>query len=548
MTINLIAHSNNLRMKKLTLLYLFLMLVGVISAGTYYIAPDGSDTTGDGSISAPFATFMKAQQVISAGDTVFARGGTYYLQESDITHTVSLGPYKIVNYFTKSGMRRKRIHYWNYPGERPIFDFSAVKPAGHRVTAFFSTGSYIHFKGLEVIGVQVTILTHTQSECFRNQGSNNIFEQLVMRDGMGIGFYQQNGSNNLVLNCDAYNNWDNVSGDKRGGNVDGFGFHPGRGSTGNKIVGCRAWFNSDDGYDCISAYESVTFENCWAFYNGFSQSFARLADGNGFKIGGYGKAPVVSKLPNPIPSFTVRFCLAYRNKANGFYANHHVETGNYFYNNSSYRNSVNYNMLSQKITKSTLTGNDTTIDCPGIRHILHNNVSFKLSTQRDTLNMGTSTNTFNSFSPGIGVVVNGADFVSIYESELIKPRKEDGSLPDMDFMKLVSSSDLIDKGRDVGFPYYGVSPDLGAFEYYPPTAVNNIESEKAVFFPNPVQNQLFFNDNSPKEIEIFNPNGVLLMSGTVENVVDLHALTKGIYFIRVKSENNKNAVSKIIKL
>ena len=205
-------------------------------------------------------------------------------------------------------------------------------------------------------------------------------------------------------------------------------------------------------------------------------------------------------------------------------------------------------MLSQKITKSTLTGNDTTIDCPGIRHILHNNVSFKLSTQRDTLNMGTSTNTFNSFSPGIGVVVNGADFVSIYESELIKPRKEDGSLPDMDFMKLVSSSDLIDKGRDVGFPYYGVSPDLGAFEYYPPTAVNNIESEKAVFFPNPVQNQLFFNDNSPKEIEIFNPNGVLLMSGTVENVVDLLALTKGIYFIRVKSENNKNAVSKIIKL
>ena len=75
--------------------------------------------------------------------------------------------------------------------------------------------------------------------------------------------------------------------------MDGFGFHPGKGSAGNKISGCRAWFNSDDGYDCINASESVLFENCWAFYNGYSTSFASLANGTGFKIGGYGQAPAV---------------------------------------------------------------------------------------------------------------------------------------------------------------------------------------------------------------------------------------------------------------
>ena len=44
--------------------------------------------------------------------------------------------------------------------------------------------------------------------------------------------------------------------------------------TGNVFRGCRAWFNSDDGYDCINAKALVTFDNCWAFYNGYFTNFA----------------------------------------------------------------------------------------------------------------------------------------------------------------------------------------------------------------------------------------------------------------------------------
>ena len=95
--------------------------------------------------------------------------------------------------------------------------------------AFNVTGSWIHFRGLSVTGVQVTILTHTQSEWFHNEGSHNIYEQLSMFDGQAIGFYLNKGSHNLVFNCDAWNNADYTSEGGRGGNVDGFGFHGGPG-------------------------------------------------------------------------------------------------------------------------------------------------------------------------------------------------------------------------------------------------------------------------------------------------------------------------------
>ena len=42
--------------------------------------------------------------------------------------------------------------------------------------------------------------------------------------------------------------------------------------------------------------------------------------------------------------------------------------------------------------------------------------------------------------------------------------KADGSLPDIDFMRLVAGSHLIDAGVDVGLPYNGSAPDLGYFE------------------------------------------------------------------------------------
>lgn len=537
-------------MKKSILFILAICVFSINSllAKTFYVAPNGSDQTGDGSISLPFAGIVRAQQAVSPGDTVYLRGGVYKMQESQIHEYSSIFAYQ--HHINKSGSSvNKRIHYWAYPGERPIIDMSDVKPANYRINVFQVSASYIHFKGLEIIGTQVTIKTHTQSICFQNdRGNYNIYEQCVMRDGQAIGFYLIRGSYNLVLNCDAYNNYDYTSETGRGGNVDGFGFHGKKGDVGNVIRGCRAWLNSDDGYDCINSHEPVNFDNCWAFYNGYSTGFVSRGDGNGFKIGGYGQAPNVANLPNPIPSNLVKHCLAYRNKANGFYANHHVEQGNVWYHNSAYRNSVNFNMLSQYITKSTKTGNDTTIDCPGIRHTLHNNLSLKYSTQRDTLNLGTSDIRNNSFTPGSGITVSTADFVSLNESELMAPRQEDGSLPDIGFMKLKPQSQLIDKGMDIGLPFQGSAPDLGAFEYVPPVAWSNPAVGEDVFFPNPAKQWLYFRNAPVQQVDIYDLQGQLMLSEQNVNALNVEELVQGCFLLSLTQSNNQVFVHKLLKL
>ncbi|HEX3135461.1 MAG TPA: right-handed parallel beta-helix repeat-containing protein, partial [Planctomycetota bacterium] len=234
------------------------------TGATWHVAVDGNDTAA-GTLERPFASLMRAQQAANPGDTVLIRGGTYHMSESQIAEQKDI--YARIFTLSKSGSPGKRITYRAYPGEEPIFDCNAVKPA-LRVTAFYVSGSWIHVDGLTVTGVQVTLTDHTQSICFENQGSNNRYERLRMHHGQAIGIYSVRGSDNLFLNCDAWANWDHTSENGKGGNVDGFGCHPPKGSTGNVFRGCRAWLNSDDGYDLINAQEAVIFENCWAFNNG----------------------------------------------------------------------------------------------------------------------------------------------------------------------------------------------------------------------------------------------------------------------------------------
>lgn len=438
-------------MKKLTSLLLAAAAsCTVLFANNYYVAPNGSDEN-NGDISHPFASIQKAQSVVQPGDTVFIRGGKYDMREANISKKER--GYACLTYLDKSGSAGKYIHYINYPGETPVFDYATVKPEGLRVAAFYVTGSYIHLKGFEVTGVQVTIKGHTQSECFENHGSNNIYEQLSMHDGMAIGFYLLAGSDNLILNCDAYNNWDYFSENGRGGNTDGFGCHPRAGSRNNIFRGCRAWFNSDDGFDLINASEATTFDHCWAFYNGISKDFTSQGDGNGFKSGGYGLKKVGSEIPNPVPRNTIQFCVAVRNKANGFYSNHHTG-GNNWYNNSAYRNGCNYNMLNRL--------KDTVQDVPGFDHIMYNNLGYKGGRETQQLNAAACTLANNYFD--MNLVAADGDFTSLDETLLTAPRQPDGSLPVNDFMQLKPGSQFIDKGKDIGFPFRGKAPDLGAFE------------------------------------------------------------------------------------
>ena len=439
-------------MLRLTFRFLSLVLVFVtpLVAAEFYVAPNGSDAAA-GTKAAPFATIQRSQQSAAPGDTVLIRGGTYRMTEAQIAGRV--GPYACVTLLDKSGAPGKRINYWAFPGEQPVFDYSQVKPAGQRVTAFRVNASWLHLKGIEVVGVQVTITTHTQSMCFDVEGSENILERLDLHDGMAIGVWIGAGANNLVLNCDAYRNHDSVSEGGRGGNVDGFGYHGRKGSTGNIFRGCRAWFNSDDGYDFINSDEVARIENCWAFYNGFSTDFKSLGDGNGFKAAGEaGRTPAT--LPNPIPRHVVTGSVAVRNKVNGFYANHHPG-GIEWLNNTAYKNRTNFNLRGRD-------PKDNKTIIPGRGHRLKNNLGFAGDAEVAELDAAASDVSGNYFT--LPVTITAEDFLGLDEADLVKPRKPNGDLPDVPLLHLAPGSDLIDKGVEVGRPFKGKAPDLGAFE------------------------------------------------------------------------------------
>ena len=431
-------------MKRISLLLFFIgCFLFSLSATNYFVATNGSDSN-SGTIDKPFATLDKAQSKVMAGDTVYIRQGTYRVTEAEIMEHYTAGSttWSRVFKMSKSGTGPdKRICYSGYKKERPVFDLSAVKPENERVIVFYVSGSYLHFRNIEVVGTQVTIVGHTQSECFRNEGgSNNIYEHLSMHDGMAIGFYIVTGKDNLVLNCDAYNNYDPVSDSGSGGNVDGFGGHlTSEAYTGNVFRGCRAWYNSDDGFDLINCKAAFTIDNCWSFLNGYTKEGDKAGDGTGFKSGGYGMSDN-PKVPKVIPMHIVQYCLAYKNKNKGFYANHHLG-GIAWYNNTGYRNPSNFCMLNRKSASEK-------VDVPGYGHIIKNNLSH---TPRSSgkhiidVNQAECEIANNSFLP-VDMAVTDDDFVSLDASQLALPRKSDGSLPYVEFLRLKTNSKLYNAG------------------------------------------------------------------------------------------------------
>jgi hypothetical protein len=405
---------------------LWVMLSGaVVHAAEYYVAPDGDDAAA-GSIDKPFASVERAQQAAAAGDTVWIRGGEYHFSGTSRTVGVS---------FTKSGTQDKPIRYFAYQNEVPIFDLFELKPQ-ERVTGLDVRCNAIHLRGLEVRGVRQQIVGDSWS--VRIRGDHNVLERLHVHDGQAPGIFIASGASNLILNCDSHHNYDPL---EDGGNGDGFGCHSPGGQ--NVLRGCRAWSNSDDGFDFINAAGTCTVERSWSFRNGYVPD-TNTASGNGagFKSGGFGSPP---NLPSTgVPRHVVRFNLAFRNRSQGFYANHHPG-GLDFLNNTAFANGINFDMLVEGGTST---------------HVLHNNVA--LTPGGSVMRFTGGDDSSNSWNLPVMVMAN--DFTGMDEMEALAPRQPDGSLPEIRFMHLAEGSDLIARGMKLDQPFAGNAPDLGAFE------------------------------------------------------------------------------------
>ena len=471
---------------------------------SWYVSPTGNDAN-TGTVTSPFKTVSKAVSMADAGDTVFLRGGNHLY-----TTTISI---------SKSGTSSARFYLFAYPGERPVLDFSgmAVSTSNRGVSL---TGSYWHFKGIDFYKAG-------DNGMIISGGSNNIIEWCAFYENADTGLQLGAGaSNNQIINCDSYYNMDATH-----GNADGFAPKLDVG-TGNSFKGCRAWQNSDDGWDGLlnsnfGQNPSTTYENCWCFSNGYLKSGALSnGNGNGFKMGGNQERH----------DATLTNCLAYNNKAKGFDQNNN--TGSMIlYNCTGYMNGV-------PAVKGNF-GMNNVDPANGEVMIVKNCISYKGGAP--DVFRAVAQLSHNSWQNGL--VVSDADFVSLVASQLSAPRKSDGSLPDITFLHLASGSDMIDAGTNVGLPYNGTAPDLGCFETGAAarpanTSPSLVRNSSLAVYPNPATSASLVRFTNEKAgyltVKLMNSIGQLVKviyqgqadAGKSYNLkVDVSPLSSGTYYI-----------------
>jgi hypothetical protein len=455
-----------------------LLLQGIITIAmaqpqTYYVATNGNDTNTGLSIDQPVAKISTAVSKLVAGDTIYVRGGTYIC-----TAQISL---------SSSGIdTTKRNCLLAYPGERALLDFSTIgtprvsgSADGIRVT-----GRYWYIKGLDIKGAP-------HNGMAINGGWYNLIEFCSIFENRNTGLQISNlGSYNRIINCDSYFNRDSSSASSYDGNADGFSPKLDNG-TRNYFYGCRSWQNSDDGWDGyvrpaapVAGKDTMLtiIENCWCFANGYLKSGLRgTGNGNGFKMGGGDKDRATNTISNADSlrhNMILINCLSFDNLVKGFDQNNNRGSMT-LYNCTGFRNgSYNFAITGFIRATSILTvKNCISFASPG-------------ATLAGVSNPIVATNSWAA--PFSGAVTN--DFVSLDTTGVRGARKADGSLPDIQFMHLVSTSVFVDAGTNIGLPYNGSNPDLGCFET---AGTTNVQSTGAAV---PSEFQLFQNYPNP-----FNP-------------------------------------------
>ncbi|WP_440962762.1 right-handed parallel beta-helix repeat-containing protein [Massilia sp. GER05] len=414
------------------------------SAATWYVAPTGSDAAA-GTLAAPWQSFAHAQALAQPGDTVYFRSGRYAYTKAT-TACASRRATVSAIVLDKSGTAQQPIRYWAYPRETPVFDFSGMKD-DCRVKGIEVLADWIHLKGLEITGApqQPDNRLNHESWGVWIDANHDVFEQLDLHHNMGPGLFIKDGGWNLVLNSDSHHNYDPYTSNGAGQSADGFGAHVSAGHPGNVFRGCRAWANTDDGFDLINAYSPVTIEYSWAWQHGYlpgTHTPLAAGNGNGIKAGGYGGRYV----PNGV-KHVVRFSVAFDNKVSGFYANHHPIALD-FQHNTAFGNVIDYNMLGVAPDGG-----------PVYLGTLRNNLAYPAGAALKVEGAASAANSWD-----LHLALKPSDFDSVAPTGWDAPRKPDGSLPDIPMFHPFAASAVIDRGVDVGLPFRGKAPDLGAFE------------------------------------------------------------------------------------
>lgn len=299
-----------------------------------YVSPDGTDA-GDGTRENPL-DFESAIGVSTFGTTIIMLDGTYNIKNTE-KGVISIGQ-------ELSGKDDARKTIKADDGANPIIDLQGL------YEGFSVSASYWTFDGITVTNAK------GNGKAFVLGGHYDVVKNCTFHDNGELGF--QIGrlvsteytiadwpSDNLVLNCESYNN-----NDPSKNNADGFAAKLTTGYN-NVFSGCISHHNLDDGWDCYTklatgAIGAESLENCVSYKQGYGLNedgtefdWENGAGCNGFKMGG----------ENIHVAHYLKDCISFDNKRSGVDSNYNP--------GFKMRNVITYNNEGANLRLYSGTGN-----------------------------------------------------------------------------------------------------------------------------------------------------------------------------------------------
>ena len=455
-----------------------------------YIAPDGNDQTGDGTIEKPWFDLGKAVNAATPGTHIICRGGTYKQKvQSDGKFTLRL---------KQSGTADAPIVIRCYDGEKPVFDFEnglTNERVGERGLTI--TGDYWWLFGLHI--------THAADNGIKLEGNHNRIERCEFSYNLDTGLQLGFGHNfsdsfpgmcendgmycayNDIIDCDSHHNCDYDA--TFGSKASGFacGMHNG---VDNRFIRCRAWNNSNASWDLTETDYDVVLAECWAWKAGEesdhlwvkdyitkSSSVSFTGNGDGFKLGGNGSGGNSNGIHYVFNS------IAFGHNQNGFDSNGH-KGGHVLVGCLAFDNSCDYMFESSGSDADTKYYNNV---CLGNQDI---------TVGYDDYNAVTSIMSKDGWTNHLVTGISADDYITLDEDDALLPRDIYGGLP-RNFARLTADPEnkMVDAGNadldnvdDVWqslvaeFPFLertinGMARDLGPYEI-PETYATSVATVK----------------------------------------------------------------------